>query len=112
MHPLLGRDGLDLIFPGWRKTFSLKSVDKSGQSFDTELKTKFPNVFSESPENAITGLTADIVLKPNTAVLQSVQLLQTPNYPVEHKLSKLKSISTHITCVVTHKCSIARKLHF
>lgn len=66
VNPLLGRDGLDMVFPDWRRMFSLKSVGKLEHPFESELKTRFPNVLNESANDVITGFTAEIVLKPDT----------------------------------------------
>lgn len=63
LNPLLGRDGLDVVFPDWRKIFSIKAVGKLESSFESELETRYPNVISEAANHVITGFTAEIVLK-------------------------------------------------
>ncbi|XP_052567584.1 uncharacterized protein LOC128093817 [Culex pipiens pallens] len=69
MYPLLGRDGLDLMYPEWRKVFSVKSVSSAQTSFESELLKRFPKVVSETAKDVITGFSAEIVLKPDGSCL-------------------------------------------
>ncbi|XP_058828221.1 uncharacterized protein K02A2.6-like [Topomyia yanbarensis] len=64
---LLGRSGLDVLIPEWRKMVSLdfSSISTIQPSLQSELQKKFPFVFSGDLNQTIEGFTVDIALKPN-----------------------------------------------
>ncbi|XP_061512563.1 uncharacterized protein LOC133393118 [Anopheles gambiae] len=60
VSPLLGRDGLDLLFPNWRKVFEIKVIETD---LVMEIAKKFPKVIKSGENETIEGFKADLVLK-------------------------------------------------
>ena len=66
VNPLLGRNVLDLIFPGWRSTFLVSQVGASGEVIDG-IKKNFPKILDENRNTTIEGFEANLALKENAS---------------------------------------------
>lgn len=66
---LLGRDWLDILYPGWREFFKTSTTVNIIQEINMEqpnLIKKFPHVFSETLREPIKSFKADVYLRENS----------------------------------------------
>ena len=72
--PLLGRDWLDVFFPGWRNTFGdtcqVNQLAVTADQVLADVESKFANVFDKSLATPIKGFEADLVLKDDTPIFK------------------------------------------
>lgn len=66
--PLLGADGLDVIFPNWRKTFDVNSISKNDHdvNFSNLIKSNFKSVCDGNLSESIKDFTVDLHLNPDS----------------------------------------------
>lgn len=63
-NPLLGRQALDIGFPGWRKTFvNINKLDSNLDFKHQALIAEFPKVFDNDFSKPISGITVGLKLK-------------------------------------------------
>lgn len=105
--PLLGRPGLDELFPGWRNAFGVAQINEIKSCFEVELKNRFPNVFDGDMSQSISGFKAEIILKeghiPIFAKAYSVPLKFEDQ--VKEELKKLVSEGVLEPCVTSRYAS-------
>lgn len=61
--PLLGEPALDILFPGWRRTFTVNSLNIDADNFSKFINLKYPNLFDGNFLTPIKNFVIDLKLK-------------------------------------------------
>lgn len=64
--PLLGEPALDVIFPEWRKTFSINSLSNDSNKFSELINLKYPTLFDNNLLTPIKNFVIDLRVKEGT----------------------------------------------
>ncbi|KAE8740292.1 hypothetical protein FOCC_FOCC014192 [Frankliniella occidentalis] len=109
--PLLGREWLDELVPGWRQSLT-QIVNTVGTSQDpreenirrqevNKLKEEFPKVFSKDRSQAITHYHARIIIKPDAVPVRMKEY----EVPFALKEKMVKQLNNDV------KCGLAKLIH-
>lgn len=100
--PLMGRDWINVLFPGWQNVFAVvpednvlskinsDEIDRVSKKVIGEYKSKFPNIFSDA-NGKIKGYEADVVLKCDSKPIfcKSYTCAYAHQVEVERQLGKM-----------------------